>query len=220
MIICGLDLSMNGSGLVKLELDDDLNVVNTDRMGFCSVKKHSNDTDIHLFKKKDYVHRYHSSVWMIDKIKKFVADADFVAVEDYAFGANGNVFDIGEFIGQVKLEIFNMNIPIRLYDPNSIKKHASGKGNCDKITMYDSYVSFAGMKPDLSDVPEPVRGSGISPTSDIVDAFYIATLLQLELQLRKGIIALRDITDDDRSIFNRVTKARPVNLLDSDFIKK
>lgn len=217
MIIVGADLSMNGSGLVKLYLDDDLKVYKTDRMGFCSVKKYESD-GIYLYRKKDFKHRYNATKWMLEKIKDFVSPANYIAIEDYAFGASGNNFDIGEFIGQIKYMVFANDIPMRLYDPNSIKKFATGKGNADKISMYDSFINVNDIKPDIKGLPIPNKGSGVTPTSDIIDAYWIAMLLRQELSLRKGIDILRDLDENLISIFNRVTKSNPVNILDQDFI--
>jgi Holliday junction resolvasome RuvABC endonuclease subunit len=216
--IVGLDLSMNGSGLVKLTLDNNYDVIKTECEAFCSVKKHSSDI-VHLFKKKDYDNRQQINLWMRNKIMAFVSDADYAAIEDYAFGAKGAVFDIGEFVGFIKMNLFEKGIPFRLYDPNSIKKYGTGKGNADKITMYDKYMDFKGMKMDIKAMPIPNKGSGVSPTSDVVDAFWIAKLLQLEIQLRKGVITLQSLSEDDISIFNRVTKSLPTNILSRDFIK-
>lgn len=218
MIIVGLDLSMNGSGLVKLTLDDNLEVIKAECEAFCSVKKHSSDI-VHLFKKKDYDNRQSINIWMRDKILKFVKDADYAAIEDYAFGAKGAVFDIGEFVGYIKMNLFEKKIPFRLYDPNSIKKYGTGKGNADKITMYDKFMDYNETKIDIKAMPVPNKGSGVTPTSDVVDAFWIAKLLQLELQLRKGFKTLQGLSEDDISIFNRVTKARPESILSTDFIK-
>jgi len=219
MKICGADLSMNGSGLVSFELDDNFDIIKTEYLGFVQVKKHESKNVIH-YKKKDYESRYHISTMMLEKIKEFVKDSDYVAIEDYAFGAKGNTFDIGEFIGQIKMSLFESNFKMRLYDPNSIKKFATGKGNSDKISMYLSFKKDTEVKPDLSSYPVPNKGGGVSPTSDIVDAYYIARLLRVEVMLRKGFVKTSELTEEEISIFNRVTKSRPTNLLDTDFLKK
>tara|TARA_R110001606_G_scaffold14319_2_gene60683 strand:+ start:22570 stop:23247 length:678 start_codon:yes stop_codon:yes gene_type:complete len=217
MKIVGLDLSMNSSGLVSLTLDDNLDILETKYEGFCSVKKHEAD-DIHLFRKKDYNNRYEMTEFASNIIVNFCEGADYVAIEDYAFGASGNLVDIGEFIGHVKMRLLHKFHKLRLYDPNSIKKYATGSGNSDKISMYHSYVKDTNIKPDISVLPAPNKASGISPTSDIVDAYYIARLLQLELKLRRGLVELKNYSLDEISIFNRVTKARPENILVRDFI--
>ena len=219
MKICGLDLSMNGSGLVSFELDKNLDIISTDYLGFIQVKKHASKNIIH-YRKKDFSHRYHISDMMNEKITEFVKGSDYIAIEDYAFGAKGNTFDIGEFIGQIKMSLFKASYKVRLYDPNSIKKFATGKGNSDKISMYLAFKKDTEIKPDLSSYPVPTKGSGASPTSDIVDSYYIARLLRIEILLRKGIINASQLTEEEISIFNRTTKSRPVNLLDTDFLKK
>ena len=219
MKVAGLDLSMNSSGIVKLELDDNCNIVKAERMGFTSVKKNEG-LNIFFYKKTEFITRYDLTLWMNDKIQSFISDCDYIAVEDYAFGANGVVFDIGEFVGFVKISAFQKNIPLRLYDPNSIKKFATGSGNADKITMYDAFVKLNTIKPDISTLPIPTKGSGASPTSDVIDAHYIASLLATEIKLRKGIVALRSLSEANISIFNRVTKAHPVCILDTEFLKK
>jgi Holliday junction resolvasome RuvABC endonuclease subunit len=217
MIIAGLDLSMNGSGAVKFILDDKLNIVEKSHLAFCSVKKNANDY-VKLYKRGNYPDRYAVNIWMETEISDFIKDCSHIAIEDYAFGASGNNFDIGEFIGYVKTKTYENQKAIRLYDPNSIKKFAAGKGNADKISMYQAFIK---VEPDmLSDYPAPNKGSGVNPTSDIVDAYWIAQLLRLELQLRKGHVMLNSLSEEAISIFNRCTKSNPINLLDREFICK
>jgi len=224
MVIVGIDPSMNSSGLVKFVLDDDLNIVDNDYMGFCSVKRNADDIKVHYYNKKEYGNRYDLTLWMSEKIFSFVEGADYVSMEDYAYGANGIVFDIGEFVGYLKMGIYKMGIPLRLYDPLSNKKFATGHGDADKISMYDAFEKRKTQSKrdtlDLNHLPEPNKSSGVSPTSDIVDAYFLCSLLRKELMLRKGIITLKDLPENEIAIFNRVTKNRPVNILDTEFLKK
>lgn len=219
MFIVGADLSMNSSGLTKFKLDNRLEIIDIDYLGFTEVKKNSSDKITH-YRRKDFTHRYDITEMMLNNILDFVDNADYIAIEDYAFGATGREFHIGEFVGQVKFEFFINGKKIRLYDPNSIKKYATGYGNSDKISMYNSFEKYKGDKPNLNDLPIPKTKSGVSPTSDIIDSFYIAKLLQLELQLRKGFKTLEQLNEEEISIFNRVTKARPINILSEDFIER
>ena len=76
---------------------------------------------------------------MGELILRFVGDCDYVALEGYAYGASGNNFDIGEFVGYIKTMIYLAHIPMRIYDPNSIKKFATGRGVADKLTMYEFF---------------------------------------------------------------------------------
>ena len=217
MKIVGLDLSMNSSGLVSLILDDNLDIIETKYEGFCSVKKHESK-EVHLFRKKDYNNRYEMNDEATTIIKKFCENADYIAIEDYAFGASGNLVDIGEFIGYVKTVLLKEQYKIRLYDPNSIKKYATDDGRSDKISMYQYYNKCTDLKPEIKTFPAPTKASGISPTSDIIDAYWIAHLLKTELKLRHGIVDLSSLGVKKIEIFNRVTKAHPENILVTDFL--
>jgi hypothetical protein len=219
MKICGLDLSMNSSGLVSFELDEQLNVVAADYLGFTTVKKvASADSKIEFYTKKD-TDRYATSIWMTQKMLSFISGSSYLATEGYAYGASGNTFDIGEFCGFVKMNAYKEGIPLRVYDITSIKKFATDKGTADKISMYDAFMKtpHANM---ISKLPVPTKGSGVGPTSDICDSYWISELLRTELRLRKGLIRLQDLSEEKISIFNRVTKAAPENILDTPFLQK
>ena len=58
------------------------------------------------------------------------------------------------------------------------------------------------------------------PLTDIVDAYFLAKLIWIELQVRSGEICLKDLPEHQILTFNRVTKAYPVNLLARPFITK
>lgn len=107
-----------------------------------------------------------------------------------------------------------------MYDIPSIKMFATGKGTADKISMYQSYLKIINKKFDISNLPIVDNGKGISPTSDIIDAFWICELLRKELRLRKGLDVLNKESEEVIHIFNRTTKHCPENLLSSQFIVK
>lgn len=220
MIIAGLDLSINSSGLTKLYLDNECNVIKTEFMGFTTTKKHERE-NVFYYKKDQFTNYIEQNFWMLEKIQPFIEDVEYLAIEDYAFGAKGQVFHIGEFIGFLKHTFFSNNKKIRLYDPNSIKLFASGRGQCDKLSMYESFIECEDLyKPDLRDLPVVETSKGKSPTSDIVDSFYISKLLLYEMKLRKGLILLKDLDENSIKVFNRVTKNNPINILAQDFIEK
>ena len=78
---------------------------------------------------KDYgsdEERYNNiSWWVMGCISNYHVVS--VAIEDYAFGAKGMVFKIGENTGQLKHQLWNHKIPYTLYSPTVIKKFATGK---------------------------------------------------------------------------------------------
>jgi hypothetical protein len=219
MKILGLDLSINGSGCVKFELDDKLNVIGKSYLSFTQVKKHETKEILH-FSKKNFPNNFEQNAWTITNILAFCEGCEYVAVEDYAFGAKGMVFHIGEFVGEVKKFLYwgwnknNRGMNLRLYDPCSIKMWATDRGNATKEDMVDSYDKVH---------KDPLKLSFLnrfgSPKEDIVDAYFIATLLQTELKLRLGLIQLKDLTEKQIQIFNRTTKSHPTNVLATDFYK-
>jgi hypothetical protein len=218
MIIVGLDLSPKSPGCFKYTLDDDMKPIDFDHLGFTDVKKNEKDK-IHFYHKKNtfnnYIDREH---WMLEHITKFCEGADYVSIEDYAFAAKGRVFHIAEFAGLVKYNLYRNNMKLRLYDPGSIKLFATTRGNCDKISMYEAFQESGNMKFDLKGLPVVNRPSGKSPTSDLVDAYYCANLLLVELTIREGLKTVKDYGKDVIQVFNRVTVAHPTNILSQDFI--
>ena len=96
-----------------------------------------------------------------------------LAIEGYAFGAKGQVFNIGENTGILKYKLAEKvsNI-INVIAPSAIKKFATGKGNANKLLMYEAFVEETG--DDLAELFEFDPYNGQSPVSDIVDSYYIA----------------------------------------------
>jgi len=151
---------------------------------------------------------------MYDGIFKFINNAEYVAIEDYALGAKGRVFDIAEFTGGLKLKLYEGGYNIRLYSIGTIKMFATTKGDAKKPVMQEYFEKEKGI-PDLSKLPD-----GKSPKADVIDAYFITKLLQMEMKLRHGIVTLQQLTLEQIRVFNRVTKANPVNLLAQDFLTK
>lgn len=94
-----------------------------------------------------------------------------IVIEDYAFAAKGRVFHIGENTGILKHHLWSNRWSYKVVAPTAIKKFATGKGNAKKDMMIDQFIKDTGV-----DLPEIIGTKGIqsdSPTSDIVDAFYV-----------------------------------------------
>lgn len=107
-----------------------------------------------------------------------------IILEDYALGAKGQTFSIGENTGLLKHYLYKSNIKFRLVAPTTIKKFATGKGNANKELMYDHF--FKKTKVNLFDQLHLTNNSQKigSPISDIVDSYYIA-LYGANLQFSK-----------------------------------
>ena len=220
MKIAGLDLSINGSGCVRLELDKNLDIINKEYLSFTQVKKNSTK-EILYFSKKQFKNNFEQNAWTVANIFKICEGCEYVAIEDYAFGAKGMVFHIGEFIGEIKRFMYwgwdknNQGTNLRLYDPCSIKMWATDRGNATKEDMVDAYDKIH---------KDPFKLTFLnrfgSHKEDIVDAYFIATLLVTELKLRKGLTQLKDLTEKQIQIFNRTTKSHPTNILATAFYHK
>lgn len=226
MIIAGLDISLTSPGVVRAVLDNNFEIEHLSWMGFCDVLKTKNacKDNLHYYKKFDcYIDR---TIFIRDKILSFLYpcpenNVEYVAVEDYAFAGTGAVFHIGGFTEIMKTSMYERDTALRLYDIALIKKFATGKGNGDKLSMYDAYMKIpADEKIDISRLPTVEYTKGKSPTSDLIDAFYIMKMLQLELKIRNGVLSMRDLTEDQIWIFNRVTQTSKENILTREFIKR
>jgi Holliday junction resolvasome RuvABC endonuclease subunit len=218
VVICGIDYSVNSPAVVKIELDHNFDTIMFDYIGFTKVKKVAKmDEKIIHFTDKDFVDNLGKYSWIKQEIMSFVLDSkpSYAAIEGYALNAKGLVFNIAEATMCTKMALYENNIPLRIYDPNSIKKFATGHGNAGKVEMHEAFENFTELKVNLRELPELK-----SPREDLIVAFFIAKLLQLELKLRYGIIALRDLPLETITIFNRTTKFYPENILARPFIKR
>ena len=95
-----------------------------------------------------------------------------IGMEGYAFGAKGQVFNIGENTGILKLKLQRVARTVRIFAPSEIKKFATGKGNANKLLMYEAFLEETG--DDLAKLFGQAPYKGDSPVSDIVDSYYIA----------------------------------------------
>ncbi len=57
--------------------------------------------------------------------------------------------------------------------PTKVKKIGSGKGNADKVAMYDAFQRQTGL--DFRAWVGQTKGSLRSPVSDCVDAYFVST---------------------------------------------
>lgn len=117
------------------------------------------------------------SEWIMEKIRY----CDAVFLEGYSYGSSGSkVFEIGENTGVLKHKLYKASIPITVYAPTSIKKHACGNGRADKIMMYD--VFYEQTKIDLLGILGQAKKDS-NPISDIVDSYHICQLGKESLAL-------------------------------------
>lgn len=91
-------------------------------------------------------------------------------LEGYSYGSTGKVFEIGENVGILKLQLFHKNIEPDIIAPPTLKKFATDNGRADKEMMYDQFVEET--KIDLCAL-YGLKAKN-SPCSDMVDSYFLA----------------------------------------------
>lgn len=159
--------------------------------------------------------------WWSDFLSNFLCryPVGHVGLEDYAFKAAMRSHQIGELGGIARLELWKSGTQFRLHDPTSVKMFGSLRGDADKNQMRVAVEERFGITFDQYDAAKGNRKNPNTDTSgDLCDAFVIAKMVWVELQIRAGRLALVDLEEKERQVFLRVTKSNPINLLGREFI--
>lgn len=112
--------------------------------------------------------------WALRIVDNFDPNDCVVGLEDYAMAAKGKVFNIAENTGILKHGLYVRGFEFETFPPTVVKKFATGKGNAKKDQMVEAFLKET--KIDLKKELQPNRLLG-SPTTDIVDAYYITKLV-------------------------------------------
>lgn len=113
--------------------------------------------------------------WVLTILADFKREDVTVLIEDYSFGSKGKVFNLAENCGIMKYMLYKQGYKFFTVPPTVVKKFATGKGNATKEKMYEAFVAETGV--DLHAIISPTTKLG-SPTTDVVDAWYIARYMQ------------------------------------------
>ena len=92
-----------------------------------------------------------------------------IFIEGYSFGSKGLVFNLAENMGALKHKLYKLNKRFDMIVPGRIKKNATGKGNADKLKMYEQFVKDTNI--DLMKEFDQTKLN--NPVTDIVDSYYI-----------------------------------------------
>lgn len=219
MIICGMDYSISAPAVVKAKLDENLDIIDVKYMSFSSTKKNCKlDENLVLNVKKNFRNDMDRFYHLRDNVERFLYSEDapeYLALEGYALGGMGKVFNLAEATVLAKSMIYDHGTAMRIYTPSAIKKFATGNGSAGKVGMWEMYQAEGQRLLDLSHL-EDLK----NPQEDLIDAYWIMKLLQTELKLRHGLMELRDMNTKRIEVFNAVSKSQPQNLLVRDFLKK
>lgn len=238
MIILGADLSPTSSGLVKFILDEDMKILDIQKLGFCAYTvpkkkdfKVPEYKDIISYEESKYDF-YNRTIMMTEYIFEFIKDVDYAIIEDYSYGStsSGNFTDIAEMCSQVKFQLLRQGTKIRLISPLQVKQFA-GNGKHEKPDMEDEFNKIESQKIDVSYLPEiPIhkRGkfvglrdrNGISPRSDLIDSFFMVTILYNELLVKTHTIDVECLSEKYRHVLTHTTPKNKIPLIRRDFIQK
>lgn len=137
-------------------------------------------------------------------------------VEDYAYRATQSAYHLGEIGGLLKANLYMAGTKMRLHDPASLKMFAAHHGTLDsKETM----LAILERWPDIAELFERFSsGADQRTVEDLCDAYALAKLVRLELDIRKGRERLDGLHAKEVTVFNRCTRRYPVSLLARDWI--
>lgn len=111
------------------------------------------------------------ATWVLGILTNFNKEEVVILIEDYSYGSKGKVFHIAENCGLLKYMLYKNGYKFFTVPPTVVKKFATGKGNATKEKMYEAFLKDTFV--DLHSIISPTTKLG-SPTTDIVDAWYIA----------------------------------------------
>jgi Holliday junction resolvasome RuvABC endonuclease subunit len=124
--------------------------------------------------------RYENNAsWVLSILSGFNKENVTILIEDYSFGSKGKVFNLAENCGLLKYMLYKNEYKFFGIAPTVVKKYATGKGNAKKEQMHEAFVRDTGI--DLHKAISPTTKLG-SPTTDIVDAWYIARYMHDRLE--------------------------------------
>ena len=119
MIVTAIDFSINSPAVVKVETDDNFNIIEYSYLGF-SDKKYivKDDPNILPLNKKMFDNDYERYMYVRDSIIDFLYSdnkhVDYCVIEGYVLGStNGLVFNIAECTMLTKLAIYEKGTKIK-----------------------------------------------------------------------------------------------------------
>jgi len=221
-----MDISLNHGAIVQLR-DGDLDgfFYYTDKAGAADRSKEHGfrvevptptkqpDKQIRAAIRLDWVSRW------IDRVG-LSQQPDFAGLEDYAIGADQGAHYLGEIGGQARRLLWLRGVRYRLHDPIAGKLFVAHDGTAQKDLIERCVLDRWGV--DFSAYNAKKGKSKKEPSrqtsEDLADAYGMAQLVWTEYQLRKGLIKLKSLHEKEIQVFNRATKAFPINVLGREWI--
>lgn len=222
--ILGIDLSLNHAGFVQLNerAEIDRYLVVTDVQGAARSAPKGRGLFLGKVKAEDrQAVQMARLMWWEAFLSKLLDEWEptHVVVEDYAMRADSNAaYNIGEQGGLIRLVALRHGCFLRLHDPMSVKMFGADNGTATGREVAD--VATARWKLDFANCnpPPAPRGQNTVPEEDLCAAYVLARMGWTEHQVRSGALALNTLESKQIQVFNRVTKANPVNLLGREWL--
>lgn len=146
--------------------------------------------------------------------------AEYMGIEGYAYRMSQNAHQIGGVASVFRVKSWIRGMKIRVHGPETVKMFGADDGSAAKsevrFAMHDKF-------PETKRFDKYAHGKGTMQfqiAEDLCDAYVVAQLVWLEVQLRFGMIELKSLPPKTIQIFNRTTKRWPVNILGRDWIQR
>lgn len=224
VLVHGMDISLNHGAVVQLrngKLDDFWYY--TDKVGSAQrSKNHGYRVEVPTPKKQP--DKQIRSAIRLDWVSKWIDriplahKPHFSGLEDYALGADQGAHYLGEIGGQARRLLWLRGVRFRLHDPIAVKLFVTHDGTAQKDLIEEFVSSRWGV--DFSDYNAKSNSKKVTrqTSEDLSDAFGLAQLVWTEYLLRKGKIRLSSLHEKEIQLFNRVSKAYPINILGREWI--
>lgn len=142
----------------------------------------------------------------------------YVGIEDYAYRATDTAYQLGEVGGAARYHAWRVGAKVRLHDPQSLKMYAVHNGTAD---AHETMVGVQERWPATKDLFDRYQsGKDQRTVEDLCDAFAMAQLVWLEVQLRDGREQLSKLHPKEVQLFNRCTKRYPTNILSREWLSR
>ena len=228
-IVHGWDLSLNHAGLVELRDGEPswFRYVTSHAGAAKKSKKHGVRLKLDVpskFKDKQHFNAIRLAWWEF-YLWHVIEDQkpDFVGIEDYALDLVQGAHYLGELGGLARMMLMIHEVPFRLHEPQTIKMFTAHNGNAGKNQMERAARERWGIDFRQFNQPEKAgakKGQDTTVCEDLADALSIAKMVWAEVQIRRGDIKMNELEDEaEIRVFNRTTKAYPLNLLAREWIR-
>jgi len=164
---------------------------------------------------KDFLKGRWIADWMLDALSGSMLP-HAIAYERALPDGSGRITQLAAMQSLFMDKLYVAGARLRSYDPATLKMFAVWNGAASKDLMVEAVLDRWGM--DFNQFNTDAKNNRIS--EDLVDAFVAAKVLDVELRIRRGELAMSDLEDDkERTVFLKVTKSYPTNILARPFIE-